>query len=492
MAFAVTHLPRRTLRATLLGLGVALLAFVALSAFAPARGQAAACDYADGLGTFKAGVWPGACWRPYGPESPFNRPVPAGAPSMNGSEAMIDRLRRGGPVNDIVAGDPERDGGNAIYWAQPTDPVYKLNCVKPWGRCMIEGMEIHVPAEAKPTGGFATPSFEHDAHMTIVDQRNGWEYDLWNVNSKSNGTIHFGWGGRTRIDGDGLGSDAVAARYGNLAGTIRIAELRAGQIDHALVMGVPCTETYVYPALQTGYKCSDAGLPIGGHIPMGAHLQLRMSEAEIQALQVPAWKKAIVRAMSRYGAYVSDTTGVADQYGFEVESAESYTSFGYADPLVAFARQQGLPREDFNGNGFGEYWMNVEAGIPWDRLRVVAVCAAEGTCPQGEEPPPGPGTPPVTGPDPGPGVDPGPGTAPRPNEAAGKRRALRTKVKKFRTLTRTCWKNRRRWATTYRRNHHGVDRRYYRIRRQRASTCRRFGRHAQRSHRRLARAIAAI
>jgi hypothetical protein len=401
---------------------------------------------------------------------------------MGFSEFMIKRLRAGGPINDIVVGDHERDGGNSIYWAQPSDPVYTLNCVKPWGHCEIEGMRTHVPARAVPTGGFATPDFEHDAHMTIVDQQEGWEYDLWNVNRKTDGTIYFGWGGRTRIDGDGLGSDAVAARYGNLAGTIRIAELRAGRINHALAMVVPCTETYVYPAVQTGQKCSDAGLPVPGHIPMGAHLQLELSEAEIEALPVPAWKKAIARALARYGAYVSDTTSVADQYGFERESSTPYTAYGLPDPWVQFARQLGFEREDFNNNGDGEYWMGLEEGIPWNRLRVVAVCAAEGTCPGGTDAPrnePGAGGPAT-----------GPGPTGRPSAAlVARRHTLRLRSRKLRRYAQRCWNRRRAWSNTYRRNHGGVDHRYYRIRHQRHHTCRYFGRRSRALHRRAARVI---
>src|SRR4051794_6983712 len=32
-------------------------------------------------------AWPPACWRPYSSASPFNRPVPAGAPTAPGSRA---------------------------------------------------------------------------------------------------------------------------------------------------------------------------------------------------------------------------------------------------------------------------------------------------------------------------------------------------------------------------------------------------------------------
>jgi len=367
---------------------IAICLLVVLGAFAavkPAEGEAAGvnvCDALSVLGTLGEGTTPGACWRPYGDSSPFNRTIPGGAPSAPHSSGIVRRLLSGGRINDLVVGDPARDGGNSTFYSKVTDPLYTLRCVKPWGHCMIEGMQIHVPAAARPTGGFATPGNDHDAHMTIVDQVSGWEYDLWNVNSKPDlgGDLKFGWGGRTRIDGDGLGSDAVAARYGNLAGPIRIEELRAGAINHALAMDVPCTETYVYPAVQTGQTCTGVGESGTDSPPMGAHFQLNMSMAQIDALGLPGWKRTILVALAKYGAYTSDTTTADDQWGFEMESGNTYTSFGLADPWVTYARQLGISGEDFNQNGAKEYWMDLASGVPWDKLRVVDVCAAQGTC----------------------------------------------------------------------------------------------------------------
>ena len=75
------------------------------------------------------------------------------------------------------------------------------------------------------------------------------------------------WGGRTRIDGDGLGSDANAAHYGSLAGIIRAEEMRRGRIDHALFMLVRCDSgRKVYPAQGLGFACDDAARrALAGH-----------------------------------------------------------------------------------------------------------------------------------------------------------------------------------------------------------------------------------
>jgi hypothetical protein len=294
---------------------------------------------------------------------------------------------------------------------------------------------VRAPAAARPAGGFATPGNDHDAHMTIVDQQSGWEYDLWNVQSKTSSTLNFGWGGRTRIDGNGLGSAGVAAGYGGLAGPIRIKELQGGQINHALTMAVPCTDSYVYPANGAGLHCSGAGLPASRSIPMGAHFVLGMSLSDIAALNLPSWKKTILAALATYGAYVSDTTGVSSSWGFERESSEDYTSFGQADPWVQFARSIGLRPYDFNGNGYQEYWFDLASGVPWSRLRVVGTCAATGSC--------------------------------FPPSAAGHPVTLPSKLTPGRSggriAARKCWRRRAAWAREYRRTHDAVGRGYRRV-----------------------------
>jgi hypothetical protein len=218
--------------------------------------------------------------------------------------------------------------------------------------------------------------------MTVIDADSGWEYDLWHVEAKPDGggTIEIGWGGRTRIDGDGLGSGGTSARYGNLAGVIRSAELTSGRIDHALAMVVPCTNTKVYPAEFFDLSCADAGLPGANAPAMGSRFQLNMTAKQIKKLKVPKWKKAILTALRVYGAYVSDTTGDPTQWGFEVESGASFTSFGQPDPMVQLAQRSKIPSGDYNGNGQTEYWFDMAKGVPWNKMRVLAPCTSQGTC----------------------------------------------------------------------------------------------------------------
>ena len=345
----------------------------ACRAHAPTAQQRGRCSGWDGFG---AGSWPGANWRPYADSSPFNRSTRGVRVHPLSAQIVSRVLALDGPAS-LVAGaaGSSDDYGHPIYWSQPRDPRYMLHATASWGRSPIEGLRIPVPAAAQPAGG-------GDGHMTIVTP-GGWEYDLWRARPLPAGgrRLTFAWGGRTRIDSDGLGSLGTASHFGGLAGIIRPEELAAGHIDHALFIVLRCTGgsgafghgvhrpqrgddggSYVYPAAGRGTRCWDAedrAMP-----PMGARMRLTMSDREISALPVPAWKKTVLSALAHYGGYVGDTGGPG--FGFMFQSSATYTSFGASDPLVLFAQRSGLSESG------GRYVFNMADDVPWERhLRVL-------------------------------------------------------------------------------------------------------------------------
>ena len=342
----------------------ALHGFAARVQFAPR------CPLVEG--DFGPGRWPSACWRPYSDNSPFNRPLPPSPRVAADSDRVVARMLGFGPLQHLVAGEAEKklDYGHPTYWSQPDDPWFTLHCLKPWGTCQLEGERIQIPDAAKVPRG-------PDGHMTVVDQRSGWEYDFWQVRSKPSGggVLAFSWGGKTRIDGEGIDVDANAARFGEMAGLIRAEELEAGYIDHALFLFVDCDSGgYVYPASKTGRACSSLGRSDVDAPPMGALFQLDMSDAEIDALDAPTWRKAIFRAMAHYGMYVGDTGGT---WGLKTEGGITYTSFGYEDKYVEFAKKVGVPYEPQ-----ADRWVfDVRDGIDWQsRLRMIDPCEVSDSC----------------------------------------------------------------------------------------------------------------
>ena len=125
-------------------------------------------------------------------------------------------LGRFGPPAPLYAGtaDTPADFGHPTFYARPSDPLYTLHATNGAARS-IEGLKIPIPADARPAAG-------GDGHMTVVTP-DGWEYDFWQVQSRpaGGGVLTYHGGGRTRIDGDGLGSGGTASGFGNLAGVIR-------------------------------------------------------------------------------------------------------------------------------------------------------------------------------------------------------------------------------------------------------------------------------
>jgi hypothetical protein len=337
-------------RSRVITIAVAALASGAVGALTAAPAAAAPADPCSAAYSgFGVGSWPPACWRAYAPTSPFNVPIPPN-PKLNPRSAQIvRRLLEPGPPAPERAGVPsDEDYGKPLYWARPTDPIVTVH-----GSAPVEGDRIRVPAGAKPAGA-------DDAHLTVV-QPDGWEYDFWHANAPSGGVLNVEVGRKMRVDGDGLGNGVVAARFGALAGRVRAQEMAGGLINHALVLAVECTSgRYVWPSAKAGSRCAD---PIDAP-SLGDRFQLALSDAQIDALPVPAWKKTILRALAHYGAYVGEETSRWSMFGFE--SGATYTSFGLPDQLVTFAQRAGISR-----SSDGIYYFKM-SDVDWTRhLRVV-------------------------------------------------------------------------------------------------------------------------
>jgi hypothetical protein len=289
-----------------------------------------------------------------------------------------------GQAQGLIVGQPEGNGedyGHPVYYATPSDPLYTVHCTQWTSSCAIEGMKIHIPAAARPPSG-------SDGHMVVIDQENGWEYDFWQVHTQplpaAGGEIDISHGGRTRwgtADATGLGGGATAADFGLEAGVIRAEEWgsatsEGAPINHALFMSVRCTSgAAVYPAAPgtTGLRCSgsEAGAP-----PLGAHFYLDLSDAQIDALPVPAWKKPILMAMAHYGLFVGDTFGgSSNSFGLSAESDIQYRSLGLPGRYAELGKKWGV------GTYNGAYVFDIASGVDWAQdLKVVDPCVAEGSC----------------------------------------------------------------------------------------------------------------
>jgi hypothetical protein len=312
--------------------------------------------------------WPVGCWRPYSDASPFNEWIPANARVDANSATMVKRMTDAGDPGDRRAGiaDTSSDFYKPTFWASDDDPLVTLRAT---GSSPINGERIHVPAGARPAAG-------SDHHMTVI-QPDGWEYDLWDAAPISNGVLVYSAGRKISVsESDGIDSAATSARFGSLAGLIRAQEMTEGRIDHALFMtGNSIAWNAVYPAAK-----SDGGKdPALGYPPMGTRFQLSISDAELASF--PPWKRTILRAFRDYGGYLGDSSSGSAWTVGAFESGTSYTSLGFEDQMVTFARNAYAQGQSDISYGNGVYYFDLASGIDWSsRLRVIAPCATEHTC----------------------------------------------------------------------------------------------------------------
>jgi len=129
----------------------------------------------------------------------------------------------------------------------------------------------------------------------------------------------------------GFGSGQRAAAG---AMQVRIQELISGNINHAIGIGVPCNQsTLVFPASSVDLVCTGSnGLPVSSNDPVFAGLYwLDYTTAQINAMGLPAWKSAILKAMSTYGFYPTVTIGGQAFTGFQmINTVESQTAYKFA------------------------------------------------------------------------------------------------------------------------------------------------------------------
>ncbi|MFL5892598.1 MAG: InlB B-repeat-containing protein [Solirubrobacterales bacterium] len=307
----------------------------------------------------------------YAASSPFNTLVSASPQLASNSSQIVQRIVSQGPPAPSLAGasGTSRDWSHPVYFAKASDPVYTIHQTG-WANPDIEGKQIHIPVGAKPAGG-------GDASFCVVDT-DGWEYDFWSANAPSGngGTFTASFGKRGLWSGDGLGTSSppyrggiTAAGFSNQAGVIRLSEMQAGVINHALFMSVNGWHGRVWPSANlagTTGQVDDPNAPA-----MGQHFWLDLTPAQIDALSVPEWQKIILRAMAKYGMYVGDNGGAP--WALQLESGDNYTSFGDADPWVAYAKSQGIQGSYDSTTARTLYPFNFKDAVDWgSKLKVLA------------------------------------------------------------------------------------------------------------------------
>jgi hypothetical protein len=270
--------------------------------------------------------------------SAFNNPIGGNVTLDPNSSAMVANLSSGDRPGIANTGD----FGYPIYYADASTPRYRIDCTMDWGRCDLENEPVPIPGNARANKG-------SDGKLQIIDLTSGKAYELWQYRNDF-ATASWGHINSDIHNGDGR-PGATGAGVSQIAGIVRLSEVRAGVIDHALTFSTRFCQgpgdgpNYRYPATKSDGKWHGTGA-----VPEGARIQLDPA-VNVDAIPgITPGEKMIARALQKYGAYAVDCGVASMAFGFESPKLElsPYLAIGF--PWDYFAMDR----------------------IPWNRLRVLA------------------------------------------------------------------------------------------------------------------------
>ena len=282
--------------------------------------------------------------RPYAGSSPWNTPIPQGAPADPRSLDIINFSII--PHKSTANLSTTDTWGLALAYADPSSRRFAVGCTLYGCQQSVAGQ---IPSYAQPNGG-------SDGKLTVIAPHSGEEIDMWQGAYDSTlGT----WSASSRFLADLNGSGFMcgegqrcngpnAAGNTGLAGVVRPEEIAQGHIDHALqlsgVSNYVSKNLIACPATHTDGNSSDPRA-----IPEGARIRLDPSFS-VSAQPWPEWKKVIARALQQYGAIIDDKGGSLSVMG------ESNVNRGYD----AWAKA-------------GVTGSRSLADLPWQRMQVMKI-----------------------------------------------------------------------------------------------------------------------
>jgi hypothetical protein len=300
--------------------------------------------------------------RLFSPTSVWNQPLAADAPLDPASSGIVGTLRT--LVSDSIA----KAIGPTISTSQ-TSPMYVVGPDQPmvpvkldtgtWGANLQKALTaVPIPADAAPASG-------PDRHMTIYQPSTDRMWEFYHASKLTDGW-HAEWGGAMNTTStspgyynttswsglSGTNWGATATSLPVMAGTMTVAELRAGVIPHALAINVPTprAKSYSWPAQH-----SDGSSTAANSIPEGARFRLDPN-LDINSLNLPPLIKAMAVAAQRYGLIVRDKTSYT--LGFFAENPRPY--YTTTNPYTS-------PGGIFNSRWSGYYMPK----FPWSHLQLV-------------------------------------------------------------------------------------------------------------------------
>lgn len=283
-----------------------------------------------------------------------NKRLPADVMShlaTNSDVMAVAAFNAGGTANGFTyptnwASVGTDDNGNPLYYSSVSDPWYKFGA----GCTQTTGIQNGPAFHARNNASFndthrsdSSTSFFSDANIRFFDTSTNALAGNYRANNSVIPTTigscsATSAGNACQLIGGGACGEAINAftdadwgsangwvqRAGNegssglapMAGIIRGVELINGQINHALILGLSCTDAYlgsfhVFPSPIDTAHCPVVSPGQTNAPANGALFFLDYTDAQINGMGLPTWQKTIITALSHYGGYIDVTTGGA-------------------------------------------------------------------------------------------------------------------------------------------------------------------------------------
>jgi hypothetical protein len=288
---------------------------------------------------------------PFSASSFWNTALPADAPLAAKSRELVRSFNNQWRTFYGTVGINTNDYSIPVYTVPADQPLVSVSiardCNKDAG-VLDQLSAVPIPDEAQPANG-------GDHTLVIWQPATDTEWELWIAQHAFDGSWSACWGGRIQNVSKEQGAfpnpyGVAASGLSYLAGSMKVSELQAGKIEHALAVALVHTTagTQVAPATR-----NDGNSTAPDAIPQGTHFRLDPS-VDVTKLGLSDTGVTIARALQTYGMFVTDTSGAVVLIA---EDGQSYVAAGKPDPYAAI---------------FGHLLSyQVLANIPWDRLQVV-------------------------------------------------------------------------------------------------------------------------
>jgi hypothetical protein len=286
------------------------------------------------------------------PAFSWRRPLPAGAVLDARSQDLVASFNHQWRTVYGSVGINTDSYSIPIYTVAANQPTVRVTishgCTADPG-LMSQLHAVPIPSDAQPAKG-------GDRALVISQPSTDTAWELWQAQRDVGGNWSACWGGRleraSRSNGvfpRPYGLSATGLSY--LASAIRVSELQARQINHALAVSIVSTTAGVQvpPANR-----NDGNSTRSDAIPEGTRFRLDPT-VDVTRLGLPPAGVTIARALQTYGMVVMDTSGAVV---LSAEDGQPYVAAGRGDPYATL---------------FGSTPpYKILAKIPWDRLQALS------------------------------------------------------------------------------------------------------------------------